>query len=174
MVRSSSSEATGRGLPAPPLEAARLEAARRRHVSMRYVTFGRFFKGKSIALLARNFDFRKGGHLKTTKGNSMTVFPDSSQFFSRKQALSTIVPALPQNRQKTVRKRTVKQRLMCGFRLHVAPHVRHQRKRTQALEFTAARRAQLFSVSIHVQIQPPETSHFLWQGYGTVPHPRDL
>ena len=53
----------------------------------------------------------------------MTVFPDSSQSFSRKQTLSTIVPALPQNQQKTVRKRTVMQRLMCGFRLHVAPHV---------------------------------------------------
>ena len=123
MVRSSSSEAAGRGPPAPPLEAARLEAARRRHVSMRYVTFGRFFKGKSIALLARNFDFRKGGHLKITIGNNITVFPDSSQFLSTKQTLSTIVPALPQNHKKTVRRRTVIQRLMCGFRLHVAPHV---------------------------------------------------
>lgn len=118
MVRSSSSEAAGRGPPAPPLE-----AARRRHVSMRYVTFGGFFKGKSVALLARNFDFRKGGHLKITIRNNVTVIPDLSQFFSRKQILSTIVPALPPNQQKTVRKRTVIQRLMCGFRLHVAPHV---------------------------------------------------
>ena len=138
MVRSSSSEAAGRGPPAPPLEAARLEAARRRHVSMRYVIFGRFFKGKSIALLARNFDFRKGGHLKITKGNNMTVFPDSSQFFSIKQTLSTIVPALPPNQQKKRQKENG----------HTAPDVwfqasssascgRHQRKRTQALEFTA-------------------------------------